>query len=257
MKLVTFNVNSLRARIGHVARLVETWSPDVLCLQETKVEDGGFPHETFETLGYVHRLIHGQRTYNGVAILSKLPLDDTIISMSDGVNDDHARVLSATVGGVRVVNLYVPNGQAVGTDKFHYKLQWLDRLRAFLNRFDPTQPVAVVGDLNIAPTDLDVWDPFVWEGVVLCHPTERARFAALLDWGLVDVWRERNPFKTEFSWWDYQKMGWPRNQGLRIDHALLSASAQSRCSQVQILREVRGWEGASDHAPVLVTFTEP
>lgn len=254
MKLVSWNVNSLRARAEHVERVVAKWQPDVLCLQETKIEDAAFPHDWLSRLGYPHVAALGQRTYNGVAIVSRSPLADVQRTLCDGEADDQARLVAATVGDLDVVDVYVPNGQAVGTDKFRYKLRWLDRLAAFLAGRDPARPLALVGDFNIAPDDLDVWDPFVWDGVVLCHPDERSRLAALLQWGLTDSWRALHPLATEFSWWDYQRMGWPRNHGLRIDLALLTPSARLRCQDVRILKEVRGWPGASDHAPVLATF---
>jgi exodeoxyribonuclease-3 len=253
-RLLTWNVNSLRARSEHVERVVRQWSPDILCLQETKIEDAAFPHDWLASLGYPHRVAHGQRTYNGVAIASRIALRDVAIGLAGEDGDDQARLVSADVAGLRVIDVYVPNGQAVGTDKFRYKLRWLDRLAASLRDRDTTAPLALVGDFNIAPDDLDVWDPFVWDGVVLCHPEERKRLRALLDLGLVDAWRARNALASEFSWWDYQRMGWPRNQGLRIDLVLLGAAAQARCSDIRILREVRGWPGASDHAPVLATF---
>lgn len=253
MRIVTWNVNSLRARMDHLARFVGEVSPDVLCLQELKADDAQIPLEALHALGYPHVVAWGQPTYNGVALLSRHPITDPQRGFQ-GYDDDAARAVSGTVGGVRIYGLYTPNGQAVGGPQFRYKLDWLAALRRELDRLDPGDDVLVCGDMNIAPGDLDVWDPFKAEGQLLCTAEERAALQHVLDWGLIDSFRERNPFESGFSWWDYRRMGFSRNQGLRIDHVLLSRSLMARCAEVTIHRDVRGWDTPSDHAPVSVVL---
>ncbi len=248
MRLTTFNVNSLRIRMPQLQRLVSTHRPDVLVLQELKLATDLFPEAELREL-FPHLAWWGQPGYNGVALLSKLPLEDVRRGF-EGVEADEARVLSCVVGGIRLWGLYAPNGQAVGAPKFVYKLAWFRQLRADLDRFPADTEVAVLGDLNVAPDDLDVWDPFKLDGALLCHPDERAALKHVMDWGLVDPFRELNPYANEFSWWDYQKMGFQRNHGLRIDHTLVSGPLMKRVKKVTIHRDVRGWENPSDHAPV-------
>lgn len=250
MRLTTWNVNSLRVRLDHVARFVREFDPDVLCLQETKVADDQFPEAELRALR-PHLAFWGQPTYNGVAILSKHPLQEVRRGLV-GLEDDEPRAISALVEGVRIYGLYVPNGQEVGHPKFHYKLRWLEHLRQELDRYPPDTPLAIVGDFNVAPDDLDVWDPFRFDGLLLCHPEERGALKRVLDWGLSDPYRTKKPFASEFSWWDYQRMGFQRNQGLRIDHTFLSAPLMKRLQKVTIHRDVRGWDQPSDHAPVSV-----
>ena len=251
MRVVTWNVNSLRARMAHLERFVAEVQPDVLCLQELKLEEEQIPVEAFHALGYPHVVAWGQVAYNGVALLSKHEVADPQRGFH-GFGDDQARVVAGTVNGVRIYGLYTPNGQAVGSEAFHYKLGWLAQLRTELDRYDPTQDLLVCGDMNVAPTDLDLWDPFKAEGQVLAHPDERAAIERLVDWGLVDAFREANPFESAFSWWDYQKMGFSRNHGMRIDHVYLTKPLYARCREVTIHRDVRGWDTPSDHAPVSV-----
>jgi exodeoxyribonuclease III len=251
VRLTTWNVNSLRMRLDQVLRFADEHQPDVLCLQELKLADDAIPVDALRTR-FPEVVCWGQPAYNGVAILSKLPLHDVRRGMLDS-DDAEARLLTAQVGGIRLYALYVPNGMAVGSPKFHYKLRWLGQLRAELDRLYPADtPLAVLGDLNVAPDDLDVWDPFKLDGELLCHPDERAALRHLMDWGLHDAFREKNPFANPFTWWDYQKMGFVRNHGLRIDHTLLSAPLLARLRSVTIHRDVRGWEQPSDHAPVSV-----
>lgn len=255
MKIATWNVNSLRVRLPHLERWLGESSPDVACLQETKLTDPEFPADTLRAWGYEHVCFRGERAYNGVAIVSKLPLEDVRLGIDDDEPDPQARLVGARVGGIEVYGLYVPNGEAVGSPKFPYKLKWLERFRAMLaRRHRPTDPVLVCGDMNIAPDDLDVWDPFRTEGKVLAHPEERRRLQDILSWGLVDVFRARNPFATEFSWWDYQKMGWERNHGLRIDHIFVTSPLLARTTDLRIRREMRGWDRPSDHVPVEITL---
>ncbi|MCA9488686.1 MAG: exodeoxyribonuclease III [Myxococcales bacterium] len=248
MRITTWNVNSLRVRLPHVLRFAEEQAPDVLCLQELKLSQDAFPEEELRAV-FPHLEWWGQPTYNGVALLSKQPLEDVRRGF-EGWKDDEARVLSCLVGGVRLWCLYTPNGQAIGTPKFLYKLEWLRHLREDLDRFASGTDVVVVGDMNVAPDDLDLWDPFKLDGQILCHPDERAALQHVLDWGLLDAFREQNPYANEFSWWDYQKMGFQRNHGLRIDHTFVSRHLMPTVGRVTIHRDVRGWDNPSDHAPV-------
>lgn len=255
MIVATWNVNSLRARKEHLLRWLAEAGPDVVCLQETKLTDELYPHQAIAEAGYPHQAWHGEATYNGVAIASRHPLADVQKGLGDDDDDEQSRFVAATIQGVRVIGVYVPNGGALGSDKFSYKLRWLDRLHATLDRgCSPSDDVLLCGDMNIAPDDLDVWDPFQTEGQVLCHPEERRRLQRLLDWGLVDSFRAANPFASAFTWWDYRKMGFVRNHGMRIDHVLLSRSLSERCTDVAIDRHVRGWDTPSDHVPVRVTL---
>lgn len=256
MRVATWNVNSLRARMAHVERFSAEGGCDVICLQETKLTDDLFPEAELKAMGWSHIAFWGQPTYNGVAILSKHPIDDVQRGFA-GYDDDEevARILSGTIQGVRIYGLYTPNGQSVGSPKFHYKLRWLAQLRAELERYDPAQHLLVCGDMNIAPASLDVWDPFKLDGQLLCHPHERQALQHVLDWGLVDAWRERHRFASEFSWFDYQRMGFQRGFGLRIDHVFLTESLNKRCTAARIHVDVRGWDTPSDHAPVSVDLS--
>lgn len=253
--VATWNVNSLRARLDHTLKWLAESAVDVVCLQETKMTDDRFPAEVLRDAGYEHLAWHGQPTYNGVAILSKHPLSDVQYGLPDDVDDPQARYVSATVLGVDVHNVYIPNGQAVGSDKFHYKLRWLERLRTRLEgRVRDDHPLILCGDMNIAPDDIDVWDPFVMDGQLLCHPEERRRLEAIRLLGLRDSFREANPFASAFSWWDYRQRGFERNHGVRIDLIFASEVLHARCKDVAIHRHVRAWERPSDHCPVVATF---
>ncbi len=254
MKLATWNVNSIRAREGRVRAWLAQAQPDVVCLQELKVEAAGFPTALFHELGYQVELV-GQKSYNGVAIAARTPMTDVVVGLGDGVDDEQARFLAATVAGVRVVSLYVPNGQAVGSDKFAYKLAWLARLRAWLDRHaDPGAPLALCGDWNIAPADVDVHDPAAWAGQLHCSVPERAALAQLAAWGLRDAFRALHPEARAFSWWDYRGVSFFKDAGLRIDYHLLSAPLAARLTACTIDREARKGRDASDHAPVVATF---
>jgi exodeoxyribonuclease-3 len=251
VKLVTWNVNSIRQRLERLLALLERHAPDVVCLQETKVVDADFPAEALRAAGYAS-VFAGQKSYNGVAILSKLEAREVSSGFRDGGDDEQARLLAATISDVRVICAYVPNGQAVGTEKYAYKLAWLERLRGLLEReSDPSRALALVGDFNVAPADVDVHDPEAWRGQVLCSDPERAALARVLDWGLVDAFRTRYPDRVAFTWWDYRELGFPKNRGLRIDHVLLTQPLADRLEDVVIDREERKGKGASDHAPVL------
>lgn len=260
MKLITWNVNSLRTRLERVLALLEQQQPDVLCLQETKVTDDAFPHEAFAPLGYRAEAF-GQRTYNGVALLSRHPLQAVQRGFPGDPLPTEARVIAAEVEGVRVINVYVVNGQAIDSEKYPRKLAWLDALLAWVrDQYDPAQPLLLAGDFNIAPDDRDVHDPAAWQGQVLCSEPERARLGRLLEWGLVDLLRHLDTRAGVYSWWDYRAGAFPRNAGLRIDLVLGSAPMVRRCTAVAVEREARklttGPGKPSDHAPVVATFGE-
>ncbi len=250
MKLATWNVNSLKVRLEQLTDWLRQTSPDVVCLQETKVEDANFPIDALEATGYRAAFI-GQKTYNGVAILAKGPLGEVTAGIP-GFDDEQKRVLAATVGDVRVVCLYAPNGQAVGSDKYAYKLRWYGALRAWLTaELARHERLVVLGDLNVAPEDRDVHDPRAWEGQVHVSGPEREAFRALLDIGLKDSFRLFEQPEKSFSWWDYRMMAFRRNAGLRIDHILLSAGLAARCTACAIDKAPRKLERPSDHAPVV------
>jgi exodeoxyribonuclease-3 len=258
LKLATWNVNSIRARQDRVCAWVDANRPDVLCLQEVKVEDDKFPIEPFQALGY-EIAVFGQRTYNGVAILARAPLADLERGFGDDPEDRDARFLSATTaGGVRVVSVYVPNGQAVGSEKFAYKLVWLDRFRRYLaSRLRSESRMAIAGDFNIAPEPIDVHDPARWEGHVLFSIPEREALARLTaETGLVDVVRRLHPGDPLFTWWDYRQLSFPRNHGLRIDHVLATPALAAAATAAKVDREARKGKQPSDHAPVVVEFAD-
>ncbi len=255
LQIATWNVNSLRMREAHLLRWLAEAGPDVVCLQELKLSDPQFPAEALAAAGYPHCAWYGQRTYNGVAIISRHPLEDVQKGMR-AFDDPQRRVIAATVQGIRIYGLYVVNGQQVGSDKFHHKLRWLDHLLDELTTaYQPSDPLLVCGDFNIAPDDIDVWDPFARDGKLLCHPEERRRLQRLLDWGMHDTYRELHPFGGEFSWWDYRQMGWERNHGMRIDYVLISSGLRDRLTAARIDRHLRGWKQPSDHAPAVATLS--
>jgi exodeoxyribonuclease-3 len=254
MKLVTWNVNSVRARLERVVGFLRKASPDVACLQETKVVDGDFPVEPFRELGY-HAAIHGQKTYNGVAILSREPATDVVRGMQDGDPDAEARLLAATVAGVRVVDVYVPNGQEVGSPKYDFKLRWLARLRAFLDKScRADQPLVVCGDFNVAPEDRDVWDAEKWRDQVLFSEPEKTALKKVQEFGLVDALREKNQEPGVYTWWDYRMGAFHRGWGLRIDHFLMTPALAGRQRAVTVDRDERKGQNPSDHAPVVAEF---
>ncbi len=254
-RIATWNVNSIRARLERLLAWLESRRPDVVCLQETKVTDDDFPIAELRQAGYA-AAIHGQRTYNGVAILSREPPVDVVRGFADGVEDSQSRFIVATAftpaGPVRLASVYVPNGGSVGTDKFAYKLNWLARWKTWLDAHNAADaPLLLCGDFNIAPEDRDVHDPVAWEGQVLCHPDERAALAGIRDCGFQDLFRRLNPDLNAFSWWDYRQLAFPKNRGLRIDHIYGTQSLAERCRGVSIDREARKGKLPSDHAPVI------
>ncbi|GGK18194.1 exodeoxyribonuclease III [Deinococcus malanensis] len=254
MKLVTWNVNSLNVRLGQVLDWLQVHQPDVLALQETKLPDDRFPVAELKALGYA-AAYSGQKTYNGVALLSRMEPDAVQIGVP-GLDDEQRRVVAATVGGVRVVCLYVPNGQAVDSPKYTYKLEWLSAVRAWLQLELAAHPrLAVVGDFNVAPEDRDVHSPKRWAGQVLVSEPERQAFRALLDLGLHDTFRLHAQPEKVFSWWNYGRLGFPRNWGLRIDHVLVSQTLAAESLGCTVDLEPRRHERPSDHAPVVATFS--
>ena len=255
MKIASWNVNSLNVRLPHLIDWLGSAAPDVVALQETKLENGKFPVDAISAAGY--RCVYsGQKTYNGVAILAREDPADALTDVS-GLDDPQRRILAATVGGVRIVNLYVVNGQAVGSEKFAYKLDWLAKVRAWLaaelQRFPQ---MVVLGDFNIAPDDRDVHDPLAWHEQILCSTPEREALKSLTDLGLHDSFRLFNPEGGHYSWWDYRQAGFRRNLGLRIDLILTSEALRPRCRSASIERTPRTWERPSDHAPVLLELSD-
>jgi len=252
MLLATWNVNSIRARRDRLLAWLEKQKPDVLCLQELKCERHALDALGLEEQGW-YVAANCQKTYNGVAILSRRPISDVMVGMQDGEEDPQARLVAGTVDGIRIVSVYVPNGGVVGSDKYAYKLRWLERLRAWLERnADPGQPLAVCGDFNVAPEARDVHDPAAWENETLFHVDSRERLASLCAWGLVDAFRLHNQEAGLYSWWDYRMLGFPKNQGLRIDHVLVTRPLAERVQGSFIDREERKGKQPSDHAPVCV-----
>lgn len=251
MKIASWNVNSLKVRLAHLQTWCEAAQPDLLALQELKLEDPAFPWAEVRALGF-DAAVSGQKTYNGVAILSRPPLHDVVAGIP-GYTDPQRRVLAATVAGIRVVDLYVVNGQALDSEKFQYKLEWLQALHAYLAAELQRHPqMVVLGDFNIAPEDRDVHDPEAWFEQVLCSSAERAALARLLALGFSDSFRLCEDGGGQFSWWDYRASAFRRNRGLRIDLILVSAALRSRVRAAGIDRSPRSWERASDHAPVWV-----
>ena len=256
MRIATWNVNSIKQRTENLAAWLKERQPDVVCLQETKCVDEGFPREPFEALGY-NVAIHGQKAFNGVAILSKLPFDEVTPRLPGDPEDDHARFIEAVVstgaGALRVASIYLPNGNPPDTDKYSYKLKWMRRLFDYAHeRLQLEEPLILAGDYNVIPAEVDVHDPKLWVGDALFLPTTRARFRALTNLGLVDAIRATTDADGLYSFWDYQAGAWQKNNGIRIDHLLLSPQAADRLVTAGIDKHVRSWEKPSDHVPVWI-----
>ena len=248
MKIATWNVNSLKVRLPHLLGWLAEQQPDVVCLQETKQQDADFPHAELQAAGY-HSVCSGQKTYNGVAILSRDPIADVRTGIPDFA-DEQKRVIAATIADVRIVCVYVPNGQSVDSDKYQYKLNWLAALTAWLKDELAKHPkLALLGDYNIAPEDRDVHDPQAWQGNVLVSEPEREAFKGLAALGLRDAFRLFEQDAKSYSWWDYRMLAFRRNQGLRIDHILISEALQ--CTACVIDKTPRKLERPSDHTPVI------
>lgn len=256
MKIASWNVNSLRVRLPHVLQWLDSVRPDVLALQEIKMTDAEFPAGEFDRLGY-QAICSGQPTYNGVALLSREEPDQVVTALPD-FQDSQRRVLGAKLGPLYVLDLYVPNGQSLDSDKYRYKLDWLAQLDLWLKDLAREQAnLVLLGDFNVAPEDRDVHDPKAWEGQVLVSEPERQAFRALQKHGLKDSFRLHHQDGGHYSWWDYRSAGFQRNLGLRIDHVLLSTPLAERCSAAWIDREPRTWERPSDHTPVLAELNLP
>lgn len=253
MKLATWNVNSIRARLEHVLDWLATNRPDVLCLQETKVVDADFPLEAIRAAGY-HAAYVGQKSYNGVATITRMPPTDVVTAPS-GLDGEQKRALAVTVDNLRVVNVYVPNGERIGSDKYDFKLRWLEALRQYLAADLARYPqLAIVGDFNVAPEDRDVYDPVAWQNQVLVSEPEREALRAVMDVGLIDAFRRFEQPAESYSWWDYRQGAFRRNRGLRIDHILCSTALAPHCTRCSIDRTPRAKERPSDHAPVIAEF---
>ena len=256
MKLATWNVNSVRAREARLLAFLDREAPDVLCLQELKGTEDTFPHEAVTARGY-HAAIYGQRTYNGVAILSRTPPEDVAVGFRDDEDEDpQARLVWATVDGVRVCSAYFPNGQKVGSDKWAYKLAWIARLRRALDRLDPEVPFAIAGDFNVAPGERDVAFEEIWRWTVLCHPEARTALENVRAWGLEDtVRRVVGDVQGPYSWWDYRALAFPKGDGLRIDHVFATPALAAQAIAARVDRDERKGDVPSDHAPVIVEFS--
>lgn len=254
MRVVSWNINSLRKRMDRLLAWLSKTQPDVACLQETKCTDEQFPELALRSVGY-HSAFHGQKSYNGVAILSKIEPRDVRPALCDEIVDPQARLIAATIGAIRVFSLYAPNGQAVGSPAYNYKLQWYQRLRSCLERVENTAGNLIVcGDFNVAPRDEDVHDPILWRGAIMCSDGERTAFQQLCDHDLIDTLRLHHAETGLFTWWDYRMLSFPKNRGLRIDAVLASARLAARCIEAGIDREMRKGKDPSDHAPIWAEF---
>ncbi len=254
MRIASWNINSLRKRQDRLFAWLGATKPDIVCLQETKCADEQFPELALRSAGY-HAAFHGQKSYNGVAILSKSEPREVRPALCDQVEDPQARVIAATIGELRIFSIYAPNGQAVGSPPYDYKLRWYERLRNCLEENENiARGLIVCGDFNVAPRDEDVHDPELWHGAIMCSEGERAAFQQLCEAGLIDTLRLHHRETGLFSWWDYRMLSFPKNRGLRIDAVLASQSLAERCTDAGIDREMRKGKEPSDHAPVWADF---
>ena len=256
MKLATWNVNSIRSRLDRLLLWLREVRPDVLCLQELKCTDEKFPFDDIAEAGY-YAAVHGQKTYNGVAILAREELADIRVGLGDDIADDQARLISACIGDIRVFSAYVPNGQLVGSEKFAYKLAWLVRLRAMFERdYAPSESIVLAGDFNVAVTDKDVATPDAWADSVLCVPEVRKALEAVRRWGFVDVFAQHHPDGGVYSWWDYRNLAFSRNEGLRLDYVYATDVLAEKCIYAEVDRNERKGQKPSDHAPVVVQLED-
>jgi len=252
MKIVTWNVNSLNVRLPHLLELLEQENPDVVALQETKTIDANFPAEAIQAAGY-QATFSGQKSYNGVALLSRSEASNLVVDIPAFI-DPQRRLLAATIDGIRIINIYIPNGQAVGSDKYEYKFRWLHAFREYLiTELKKHQQLIVLGDYNIAPTDLDIHDPDRWTGKIMCSKNEREWFQSLQELGITDSVRQLHPDSPMHSWWDYRMNAFRRHWGIRIDHLLATDSMTPVSAAVGI--QYRALERPSDHAPIWVDFS--
>ncbi len=253
LTVATWNINSIRTRLPRLLAWLERRQPSVVCLQEIKVVNEDFPSEPISQLGYQCH-VRGQKAYNGVAILSRLPVSDVVQALPGDAADAESRFLAASIGGTRIINIYAPNGQTVGCDKYVYKLDWYCRLRSYLDAQSAQAEVLLCGDFNVAPEDRDVWDPEKWRGQILFSDSEKAALTRIVEWGFTDALRMLHPEGGLYTWWDYRAGAFHRGWGMRIDHILVSAPLAQRCTAVEIDREERKGDKPSDHAPVIATF---
>lgn len=254
MKIATWNVNSINARMPQLLQWLAAAEPDIVCVQETKCVDEGFPYQELHDAGYFSAF-YGQKSYNGVAILSKYDLDDVQKNFPDDDDEAPKRMIAATINGIRIVNTYIPNGTELGTEKFTFKLDWIQRLRKYFDATaDKKGDVLLCGDFNVAPEEPDVWSVTAWEGRLHFTKTERAAIHYVKQWGFVDIFRKLNGNVKEFSWWDYRQGAWQRNHGLRIDHIWTSPSLAEKCKACWIDKSPRELEKPSDHTPVVAEF---
>jgi exodeoxyribonuclease-3 len=253
MRIVSWNINSLRRRQERFLAWLAATKPDIVCLQETKCTDEQFPELDLKAAGY-YAAFHGQKSYNGVAILSKTEPSEVRASLCDEEDDPQARVIAATIGFARVYSIYAPNGQAVGSPAYQYKMKWYGRLRRCLEKEKGGAALLVCGDFNVAPKDEDVYDADLWRGAIMCSDGERRAFEELCGIGLVDSLRIHHPEPGLFSWWDYRMLSFPKNRGLRIDAILASKELADKCTATGIYRDMRKGKEPSDHAPVWAEF---
>ena len=255
MKIASWNVNSLKVRLPQLMEWLDTYRPDIVCLQETKLEDHAFPQQEFEAAGY-SVCFSGQKTYNGVALLSRIAPQDIAFG-NPHFADPQKRLIAASIGSYRVICAYVPNGQEVGSDKYAYKLDWLRALHEWLSEEIAAHSTLIVaGDFNIAPDDRDVYDPLAWSGKILCSDAERSALGQIFNLGLKDSFRLFDQPERTYSWWDYRMLGFQKNNGLRIDLILLSTPVATRCLSAGVDREMRKRERPSDHAPVMAEIAD-
>lgn len=254
MIIATWNVNSIRMRLERLLEWLRRRAPDIVCLQETKVVDEEFPADPIRGLGY-HCVHRGEKSYNGVAVLARSAILDPVLNLPGDPGDTECRFIDCTIGGIRVMNLYAPNGGEVGSPKYDYKLRWYGRLRNYLDAgLDPAREVVLCGDFNVAPDDRDVWDPELWRGQILFSEPEKEALRGLLEWGLEDALRLHHSEGGLYTWWDYRGGAFHRGWGVRIDHILLSRPLAKRCTAVEIDRNERKGKKPSDHAPVLAVI---
>ena len=254
MKIATWNVNSINVRMPQLAAWLKAADPDVVCVQETKCVDESFPYQELHDLGY-YSAFYGQRSYNGVAIISKEEPKDVVKGLPNDDEESQKRLIAATINGVRIVDVYIPNGQSLDSDKFQFKLDWVQRLRAFFDdNYRLSEKVLLCGDFNVAPDPEDVWNPGAWEGSIHFSLPERAAINHVKQWGFVDAFRKMNGNVKEFSWWDYRAGAFQKNHGLRIDHIWVSEPLAATLSACVIDKSPRVLEKPSDHTPLIATF---
>ena len=254
MKIATWNVNSIGVRLQHLLDWLSENPVDVMCLQEIKCIDEKFPSDAILEAGY-YSAVYGQKSYNGVAILSKNQPENIVCGFNGDLVSDHKRFIAATVEGIKIINTYFPNGQSLDSDKFVFKLLWMKELRNYFDdNCDPTQPVILCGDYNITIDDRDVYDPVAWAGQIHCSPQEREALQHISNWGLIDTFRLHEPNPGFYSWWNYREGGFRKNQGLRIDFIMATESLAKKCVAAWIDKIPRTWERPSDHAPVVAEF---